>query len=103
MYFCATNIINYLDIPDIWDKETYNNKKFYDELNNLKKINVKINQIIYFYDFLGDDINDKYFQEVKNSIEKKYLISPKKSTCLSPVSNIFKNKLSSGFELNPND
>ena len=39
----------------------------------------------------------------KNSIEKKYLISPKKSTCLSPVSNIFKNKLSSGFELNPNE
>ena len=39
----------------------------------------------------------------KDSIEKKFLISPKKSTCLSPVSNIIKNKLQTKFELNPNN
>ena len=39
----------------------------------------------------------------KDSIEKKFLISPKKSTCLSPVSNIIKNKLQTKFELNSNN
>jgi len=63
------NIINYFDIQDIWDKATYSNRDFNKELNNLKKINIKINQILSLYDYLGEDINDEYFEEVKNSIK----------------------------------
>jgi hypothetical protein len=65
------NMVNYLDIPDIWDKSIYDNENFKKELDNLKKINVKINQIIYLYDFLGDNINNDYFQDVKKVIEKE--------------------------------
>jgi hypothetical protein len=65
------NMVNYFDIPDIWDKSIYNNENFKKELDNLKKINVKINQIVYLYDFLGDNINDDYFQDVKKVIEKE--------------------------------
>ena len=65
------NIINYFDIPDIWDKATYTNRDFSKELNNLKKINIQINQILSLYDYLGEDINDEYFEEVKKSIKKE--------------------------------
>ena len=65
------NMVNYFDIPDIWDKSIYNNENFKKELDNLKKINVKINQIVYLYDFLGDNINDDYFQDVKKVIKKE--------------------------------
>ena len=65
------NMVNYLDIPDIWDKSIYNNENFKKELDNLKKINVKINQIIYLYDFLGDNINNDYFKDVKKVIDKE--------------------------------
>ena len=65
------NIINYFDIPDIWDKTVYNNNDFPKELNNLKKANVNINQILSLYDYLGDDINDNYFLDVQKAIEKE--------------------------------
>ena len=66
-----SNIINYLDIQDIWEKTIYIDKNFHDELNNLKKMNIKINQIMLLYDFLGDNINDDYFQDVKNAIKEE--------------------------------
>ena len=65
------NIINYFDIPDIWEKTVYNSRDFNKELNNLKKSNIKINQILSLYDYLGDDINDEYWQDEKRAIEKE--------------------------------
>ena len=65
------NIINYLDIPDIWDKVIYKDKEFYNELNNLKNINIKMNQIISLYDYLGDDINEDFFQDEERYIKKE--------------------------------
>ena len=65
------NIINYFDIPDLWDKTIYSNKDFNKELNKLKKCNIKINQIVYLYDYLGDDINDDYFQDVRKAIKRE--------------------------------
>ena len=66
-----SNIINSLDIPDIWDKKIYIKKDFHKELNNLKKMNIKINQIVLLYEFLGDDIDDNYFQDVIMAIKKE--------------------------------
>jgi len=65
------NIINYLDIPDIWSKKVYTNRDFQKELNNLKRSNIKINQILSLYDYLGDDINEEYFKDVRRAKEKE--------------------------------
>ena len=65
------NVINYfnnLDIPDIWDKTIPEKKGFNEELNNLKQLNVKVNQILTLYDLLGDDLD---FKEVEKEIEKE--------------------------------
>ena len=34
------NIINYFDIPDLWEKMVYTSRDFHKELNNLKKSNI---------------------------------------------------------------
>ena len=65
------NIINYLEIPDIWDKTTFSLRNFKEELNNLKQLNIKVNQIISLYDFLVDDIGPMYFEDVKRELEKE--------------------------------
>ena len=65
------NIINYFDIPDIWESTISSMSNFKEELNNLKQLNIKINQIVSFYDLLGDDINAKYFEEVKKEDERE--------------------------------
>ena len=78
------NMVNYLDIPDIWDKSIYNNENFKKELDNLKKINAKINQIIYLYDFLGDNINNDYFQDVKKVIEKEEELKKREKVKIPP-------------------
>ena len=66
------NIINYLNnLDDIWDITTISKENFKEELNNLKLLNIKVNQIISFYDFLGDDINPKYFEEVQKEVDKE--------------------------------
>ena len=64
-------IINYLDIPDLWDPTIYNQENFKKELNDLKEMNVKVNQTIYLYDFLGDDIDEKYFENVIKILKKE--------------------------------
>ena len=65
------NIINYFDIPDLWEKNVYNNNEFSKELKNIKKGNIKINQIIPLYNYLGEDIDEEFFQEEKRAIEKE--------------------------------
>ena len=66
------NIINYLNnLDDIWDITTISKENFKEELNNLKQANIKVNQIISLYDFLGDDINPKYFEEVQKEVDKE--------------------------------
>ena len=87
-----SNIINSLDIPDIWDKTIYRNKDFHNELNNLKKMNIKINQIVLLYDLLGDDINDNYFEEVKNAIKKEEENKKIEGKQDSPINEIVSNK-----------
>ena len=65
------NIINYLKISDIWNKKIYDNINFENELDKFEKINIKINQILSLYDYLGDNINDDYFNNVKKAIERE--------------------------------
>ena len=64
------NIINYLKSPDLWNKNIYDDaQNFYLNLNELKTIKAKINQIIPLYEFLGKDIEDNYFDDIKKMSE----------------------------------
>ena len=65
------NIINYLNIPDLWEQTDYKKGNFQKELNDLKELNVKVNQTIYLYDFLGEDIDEKYFEDVEKVLKKE--------------------------------
>ena len=61
------NIFYYLKAPDLWDKNKYNDEKFNENVNKLKKINIKINQIIWLYNYL---VGNK--QEIKSKAIKEY-------------------------------
>ena len=65
------NLFNYLKTPELWTRELYNNPDFNKHLNELKLWNVQINQIIPLYEYLGKDIDDKYFDDVKKRIENE--------------------------------
>ncbi len=65
------NIVNYFDIPDLWDKAISGKGDFHKELNDLKELNIKLNQVIYLYDFLGEDINENFFEDVEKLLKKE--------------------------------
>jgi hypothetical protein len=66
------NVVNYLIAPDLWNKEIYEDIDFYKNLlKQLKLINIHINQIVPLYEYLGKDIDNYFFDEVKNIIEEE--------------------------------
>ena len=65
------NIIKYLKSPDLWKNDLFNNEKFNKNLNELKSINIQINQVISLYETLGKDIEDNFFYDVKQKIEEE--------------------------------
>ena len=67
----CNNVVNYLKVPDFWDKDIYNDKDFDNNLNELKLFNSKINQIISLYEFLGKDIESNFCEDVKKHIEEE--------------------------------
>ena len=71
------NILNYLKEPDLWSKEVYEDQYFNKNLNKLKSINAPINQIISLYEYLGNDIEDNYFDDIKKKIKKNRNINTK--------------------------
>ena len=71
------NIINYLKKEDCW-KYDIDDNKFIKNLNDLKEMNIKINQIIPLYDFLGKDIDSKFFNDVEQKLIDEKIINPKK-------------------------
>ena len=60
----CNNIINYLFSPDLWKTEIYDKESFTKDLIEIKKFNVKINQIIPLYEILGGDVENNYFDDV---------------------------------------
>ena len=68
--FNYNNLLNYLKIPDLWPKYIYNNKNFIKNINELISLcNIHINQALALYEFLGKDIDDKYFEDVIQKIK----------------------------------
>ena len=37
----------------------------------MKELKVSINQILSLYDFLGDDLNNEYFEDVEKELKKE--------------------------------
>ena len=69
------NLINYLNVADLWDKDIYKDtNNFNSDLVELKKCNIPINKIIWLYEFLVEGAEEEEDPEkgIKEYIEKKY-------------------------------
>lgn len=64
------NIVNYLNISDLWDRVVIDSIGFNEELLEIKKFNLQTNQILKLYELLGGDINEDEFDKVKEEIKK---------------------------------
>ena len=62
------NIFNYLNSSAYWDINLYNNNEFENNLNELKSMDLKINQIIYLYEYLIENDDEYLFDDVKQII-----------------------------------
>ena len=49
------NLFDYLNVVDLWKKDVYKDNNFIKELNALKKLNIKINKIVWLYDYLAEE------------------------------------------------
>ncbi len=71
----TNNVVNYLNIKDIWIDISTNKKEFKEELKDIKKLKIQINQILYIYELLTDDKtkeeDNKYYDEVIKEIENR--------------------------------
>ena len=65
------NLVNYLNVPDLWENQIYNDPKFNDNISYLKTINIQINQILWLYYYLIEDKEDNYSKEVEEYIESQ--------------------------------
>ena len=69
------NIFNYLNVKDLWDKKIYEDSRFEEDLNELKKLNIKINTIVWLYDYLtkGKEEENNYTKGLEDDILKNNL------------------------------
>ena len=58
----SKNVIDYLKQQDFWEEKVYKNEKFNLNLNELKKIKIQVNQILWLYNYL---VRDKEIDEYK--------------------------------------
>jgi hypothetical protein len=65
------NLVNYLRVSELWAKDIYDNPDFNKKLNELKLWNVEVNQAIPLYEYLGKDIENEFFEDVKKRIENE--------------------------------
>ena len=65
------NIFIYLKAPDLWDMNLYNDEKFKENLNKLRRINIKVNQILWLYNYLVGNKPEKKSEDIKNYNEIK--------------------------------
>ena len=61
-----------------WDMNLYNNNEFLKNLNELKSLDLKINQIIYLYKYLNNNSDKNLFDDVEliiyGKVKKKMLL-----------------------------
>jgi len=65
------NIIEYLKKKDLWKSSLYNNiSRFELDLSKLKDQNIKIKEILYFYNYLVGNKDEGFEDEIVNEINK---------------------------------
>ena len=65
------NIKNYLEIEDLWDKGFYKQNEFYQEIKKLKNLDIKVNNVIIFYEKCFNNTYKNYFDDVKTELENR--------------------------------
>ena len=69
------NIIDYLNNKDLWESTFYDNEtnklKFEGDLSKLKDLNIKVKEILYFYNYLIGNKDEGFEEEVKVYIREK--------------------------------
>ena len=65
------NIINYIDIPDLWKANIYNTKEFREELRKIKKLNIQLNQIYSLNELIGGVVDDIYFLDIEKELRRR--------------------------------
>ena len=69
------NIIDYLKNKDLWKSTFYDNEtnklKFEGDLSKLKDLNIKVKEILYFYNYLIGNKDEGFEEEVKVYIREK--------------------------------
>ena len=65
------NIKNYLEIEDLWNKNFYKNKEFYQEIKKLQVLGIQINNIIPFYDKCFKKTHKNFLDDVKNELKER--------------------------------
>ena len=67
------NLANILNIKDIWYNINTDKKEFKDELKNIKKLKIQINQLMQIYELLSDDNDndEKFLENIEKEFEKK--------------------------------
>ena len=70
------NIISYFNHPDLWEENIYYNEKFHTNLNELRMLDITINQIIPFYKVLGNNIEEDFFDDIMIKKEDEEMKTP---------------------------
>ena len=66
------NIIDYLKNKDLWESSLYNNsQRFEEDLSKIKGLNIKIKEILFFYNYLIGNKDEGFEDEVVNHIKKR--------------------------------
>ena len=66
------DISDYLKSKDLWNSSLYNNTtKFKDNLSKIKELNIKIKEILYFYNYLVDNKDEGFSVEVEKYIKEE--------------------------------
>ena len=69
--FNRKNIIDYLKARDLWEANIYNSSQFEKNLERIKALNIKIQEILWLYYYLIDNKDEGFENEVKEYKNKK--------------------------------
>lgn len=67
----SNNIINYIDIPDIWNKSIYIQNEFREELNKIINLKIQLNLIYSLSELIGINIDNNYFVDIHKDLERR--------------------------------
>ena len=65
------NIKNYLEIEDLWNEDFYKKNEFYQELKKLKNLNIKVKNVVPFYEKCFNNMLKNSFDDVKAELKSR--------------------------------